>query len=108
MFKDGKRTKFFDFIIPIIPVINSYNSFEFLKMKLKNENIEESLLDDISLYIDDMRLLKNIVNEFKIYKGKLIQININNNKLLSFVVYKNLYPEDFSQLHFNEGEVYKF
>ena len=28
MFVDGNRTKFFDFIIPVIPVINSSNSYE--------------------------------------------------------------------------------
>ncbi len=108
MFKDGKRTKFFDFIIPIIPVINSYNSFDFLKQKLTNENIKENLLDDISLFIDDMRLLKNIINEFKIYKAKLTFIRIDSNKLLAFVVYKNLYPEDFTLLQFNNGMIFNF
>nr|WP_162126400.1 hypothetical protein [Flavobacterium phycosphaerae] len=110
MFLDGNRTKFFDFIIPIIPVINSSNSFEFLFEKLGNNEIDENLLDDISLYIDDMRLLKNIVNEYKIYFEKLTKetnINLSANKLLSFVVYKNLYPKDFAKLHRNEGMVYK-
>ncbi|UPT69534.1 MAG: P-loop NTPase fold protein [Flavobacterium sp. JAD_PAG50586_2] len=110
MFVDGNRTKFFDFIIPIIPVINSSNSFEFLYEKLKENAIDENLLDDISLYIDDMRLLKNIVNEYKIYFEKLTKetnINLTPDKLISFVVYKNLYPEDFAKLHKNEGMVYK-
>src|SRR5690606_9992320 len=36
MFTDRERTKFFDFIIPVIPVINSSNSSEIL-LKKKNQ-----------------------------------------------------------------------
>jgi len=73
MFIDRDRTKFFDFIIPIIPVINSSNSNEFLQKGIKPivNNISESLIDDISLFIDEMRLLYNIINEFQIYKKML-------------------------------------
>ncbi|MFV5694014.1 hypothetical protein ACM55G_01070 [Flavobacterium sp. LB3P122] len=107
MFKDGNRTKFFDFIVPVIPIINPSNSYDLLCEKLKHENINDQLLDDISLYIDDMRLLKNIVNEFKIYKEKLTIIDLDKSKLLSFIIYKNKYPEDFAKLHYNEGIIYE-
>lgn len=108
MFKDGNRTKFFDFFIPIIPVINSSNSYEKLNDRLKLENINDNLIYDISLYIEDMRLLINIVNEYKIYKEKLIKnLNLNENKLFAFVVYKNKFPEDFAELSDNKGFVYK-
>lgn len=110
MFKNGDRTKFFDFILPIIPIINSSNSFDFLEEKLKNEKIDKNLLYDISLYIDDMRLLKNIINEYKIYYDKLTKetkIQLIPNKLLSFIIYKNLFPKDFATLHKNEGMIYE-
>lgn len=110
MFKNGDRTKFFDFILPIIPVMNSSNSYGFLLEKLKDEKIDKNLLYDISLYIDDMRLLKNIVNEYKIYFEKLTKetkIELITNKLLSFIIYKNLFPKDFAILHKNEGMIYK-
>lgn len=110
MFKNGDRTKFFDFILPIIPVINSSNSYNYLAEKLKDQNIYQNLLYDISLYIDDMRLLKNIINEYKIYYDKLTEetkIQLVTNKLLSFIVYKNLFPKDFATLHKNEGMIYE-
>ena len=112
MFKDGNRTKFFDFIVPVIPIINPSNSYDLLYEKLKDEEIKgkkisEALLDDISLYIDDMRLLKNIVNEFKIYKEKLSKIELDPNRLFCFVIYKNKYPSDFAKLHFNKGMIYE-
>ena len=66
MFRDKDRTKFFDFMIPIIPVINSSNSNEkLLDIVKKNKyKISTDLLDDISLFIDDMRLLYNIHLQF--------------------------------------------
>lgn len=110
MFKDGKeRTKFFDFIIPIIPVINSSNSIEVISKKLKKHNLyeclEKNFINDITIYIDDMRILINIYNEFIMYKDKLCNINLNMNNLFGIIVYKNIYPDDFAELQFNRGMV---
>lgn len=108
MFIDKDRTKFFDFIIPIIPVINSSNSNEKFAQNIKDNgyNISEDLIEDISLFIDDMRLLHNITNEYHIYHQKLSK-QLNQNNLLSMIVYKNIYPNDFIKLNSNEGELYR-
>ncbi|HFK5529592.1 TPA: hypothetical protein ACGZ99_003678, partial [Elizabethkingia anophelis] len=57
MFTDKERTKFFDFIIPVIPVINSSNSSEILLKKKKQFQFQlsDSLIEDLSFFIDDMR-----------------------------------------------------
>ena len=107
MFKDKERTKFFDFMIPIIPVINSSNSSEKL-LKIIDENnygISKKLISDISLFIDDMRLLFNIMNEYHIYSNSLDK-NLNQDKLLSMIVYKNMHPIDFTELSNNKGSLY--
>ncbi|TXJ29046.1 MAG: hypothetical protein E6Q24_05040 [Chitinophagaceae bacterium] len=108
MFKDKDRTKFFDFIIPIIPVINFSNSNEKLKSIIKNNGytIDDELVNDISLFIDDMRLLYNIMNEYEIYWRHLDK-KLNQNKLLAVIVYKNIFPNDFVSLNNNDGELYK-
>ena len=108
MFKDKERTKFFDFMIPIIPVINSSNSSEKL-LKIIKENrykISNDLISDISLFIDDMRLLFNIMNEYHIYSNSL-NPNLNQDKLLSMIVYKNMHPIDFTDLSNNIGSLYE-
>lgn len=108
MFKDKERTKFFDFMIPIIPVINSSNSSEKL-FKIIKENhykISNDLVSDISLFIDDMRLLFNIMNEYHIYSNSL-NSNLNQDKLLSMIVYKNMHPIDFTDLSNNKGSLYQ-
>lgn len=111
MFHDKNRTKFFDFIIPVIPVINTSNSGDMLHRMLKNCNSQEEMklstdfIDDVSLYIDDMRLLKNICNEYIVYKCKLsAKLNLSN--LLAMIIYKNLYPSDFVDLHNGKGKVF--
>ncbi|NCO01381.1 MAG: hypothetical protein GW906_06100 [Epsilonproteobacteria bacterium] len=107
MFKDKDRTKFFDFIIPIIPYINSSSSFEKIKEKFKHDNIDIEFLRNISLRIDDMRLLINIANEYKIYKHKIGSERLNRERLLAMIIYKNFYPSDFAELHVNQGNVYE-
>lgn len=111
IFKSKDRTKFFDFIIPIVPVIDSSNSYDkFIELLKKSTNINkfnQQFLQELSLYIDDMRLLKNICNEFLIYKKKISVIEINHNKLLAIITYKNIFPNDFSDLQLNSGFVYK-
>jgi len=104
MFQDKDRTKFFDFIIPIIPVVNSTNSNEILRgiVKVNQYKIKEDLLDNISLYVDDMRLLFNIMNEYYLYHNKL-EKNLDQNKLLGILIYKNIYPNDFVDLSNNDG-----
>ena len=108
MFLNDDRTKFFDFIIPIIPVINFSNSNEILLEKKKKGQlkISENLIDNISLFIDDMRLLNNIINEYYIHHLKLDK-KLDQDRLLSIIVYKNIFPNDYSKLIKNEGVLYK-
>lgn len=108
MFTDKDRTKFFDFIIPVIPVINSSNSSEILfqKRNLFQYNLSDNLIEDISFFIDDMRLLHNISNEFYLYKEKQNE-NLNQDKLFAIITYKNIYPNDFMKLSYNEGNLFK-
>ena len=111
MFKDKTRTKFFDFILPVIPVINYSNSYEKMINKFRNPDLKLSVTDKfinaITLYIDDMRALKNIFNEFMLYKENLKGIIIVEDKLLAIIVYKNIFPSDFADLHENKGIISK-
>lgn len=108
MFSDDERIKFFDFIIPIIPVINSYNSNEILleKKQTHKYQISNTFIEDISYFIDDMRLLHNICNEFFLYRNKLDE-TLNEDKLFAIITYKNIYPNDFVNLCRNQGHLYE-
>lgn len=111
MFLNKDRTKFFDFIIPVVPVIDSSNSYAQLISFLKDGNVYDGLndgfLQGLSLYIDDMRILKNICNEYIIYLSKINITELNKDKMLAMITYKNLFPKDFSELQFGRGFVHE-
>ncbi len=110
IFASKDRTKFFDFIIPIVPVVDGSNSYDQFIAHFKEANIfkdfEESFLQGLSLYIDDMRILKNIYNEYIIYHARIQSTELNCNRLLAVVTYKNIFPRDFSELQVGKGFVY--
>lgn len=113
MFVNEERTKFFDYITTVIPVINPSNSKSKLKEALEKVGVENGVikdgdLADMAFFIQDMRILTNIVNEFSQYKEKLTEKGqkLNLTKLLAMIVYKNYHPKDFAMLHRREGKVY--
>lgn len=109
MFQDAERVKCFDYITTVIPIINRSNAKNQLKEELKKRgvtDIADKYLQELGFFLHDMRLLKNIANEYVQYKGKL-QKGISSEKLLGMIVYKNYYPQDFAQLHDCKGIVYR-
>lgn len=114
IFKDEERTKFFDYISTVIPVINPSNSKAILKKALEERNVlHNDIIDDdlaeIAFFIQDMRILKNIANEYAQYYNLLCKDNKNLDRanLLAMIVYKNYHPQDFAMLHRRQGKVYE-
>lgn len=110
IFASKDRTKFFDFIIPIVPILDSSNSYDKFIEYFETRGIfhlfNKNFLQGISLYVDDMRILKNIDNEFIIYNTIIDTTEQDVNKLLALIVYKNIFPRDFSNLQLNRGFVF--
>ncbi len=108
--KQGERTKFFDFIIPIVPYISSTNSGEILRRKLRFDDVKNrssiyeisgSFISLISPYISDMRDLTCICNEFNVFKNTLKgsqQLDLIDEHMFALIVFKNLHPKDFACL----------
>ncbi|HGD0581601.1 hypothetical protein [Clostridium perfringens] len=104
------RTKFFDYIIPVIPHMDSNNSYSTLQELFNKYNLEipSEFLDDITIFITDKRLLTNTFNEFLLYQKKLTHLKIKEYLFLfSIILYKNLYPVDFLNLTKGDGLLYE-
>lgn len=102
MFKDETRTKFFDFIIPIIPRVDASNAGDALRGLIPGYLGHAA--DAVAMYLNDARTLSNIANEFNIYKHQQQQPNIRGEEqLFALVIYKNLYPDDFEELRLHNG-----
>lgn len=117
---DTERTKFFDFIVPVIPYMNETNSDQVMNDLLKigdqyeprkeeeQHEISKEYVKQIYPYIGDMRLLINTINEFWVYKRILkkdTQDKLNDEKMMSLMIYKNSCPQDFAALEEEKGVV---
>lgn len=101
----ASRTKFFDLIIPVVPFINHSNSTDLLKLHIKELGVEinQELLQIVGRHIPDMRLIKNILNEFivfrKVYDEKYGEQEVTrNNDLFPLIVYKNVQAKEFENI----------
>jgi hypothetical protein len=114
MFVNTDRTKFFEFIIPVIPIINTSNSIDKIleqgeRVKL-DSRLDRQFLREVSRYLNDLRLIHNIFNEYAIYVDNLETDGeelLDANKLLAIIIYKNVYPRDFEQLHRSTGNLFE-
>lgn len=112
----GERTKFFDFIIPIVPYISSTNSGEMLRKALQFDDkqnkskiydISGGFLSLISPYISDMRDLTCICNEFNVFKNTLKgnqELDLTDENMFALMVFKNLQPKEFANLEDEKEE----
>lgn len=109
LFKNEVRTKFFDYIVPVVPVVDEFNSGEYLICHCKDvlKNISDIDIKTLGLFVPRMRDLVNIVNEYGLYEKTLNQeSSLSAKKLLAITIYKNLYPTDYSLLHEKKGCLY--
>lgn len=107
-----ERAKFFDFILPIIPVINPTTTEErireFIKQsKSNNYELSDGYIQDIALYIPDMRILKNTFNDYFITRNRIVnksnQDRISNEKLFTISLFRSLFPSEYTKLESNSG-----
>jgi hypothetical protein len=112
MFTNTDRTKFFEFIVPVIPIINSSNSIDMVLEQGKRLSLDGRLdrqfLREVSRYLNDLRLIQNIFNEYAVYVANLETDGENvldANKLLAVLIYKNVFPQDFENLHRRKGNL---
>lgn len=109
-----ERTKFFDIIISVLPVVNSSNSAAMFMQKLEAEirtsedekGLDRDVVMDLAPFIDDMRSIKSIVTDFKLFKH-FLHNGVQMNNLLALLVYKTKYPADYEDLYEGGGKIAK-
>lgn len=110
IFANTDRTKFFEFIVPVVPVINHSNSIDKVLEQGRRIDLDSRLnrqfVREVSRYLNDLRLIRNIFNEYVVYSVNLAADEdgvLDANKLLAILIYKNVIPKDFAALHRQEG-----
>lgn len=96
----ANRTKFFDLVIPVVPFITHQTAREQLEAELEgpDHQISSDLIDLAAQHVADMRLIKNIRNEFVIFRDRVISsstLELNDDALFAMVLYKSTHLSDF-------------
>lgn len=110
------RTKCFDYIVAVVPVVDHYNVTDYLIKQYKNKGlfktVETPVLEQLLNRVSGLRELKNIVNEYTLFQ-KSLKTHLSGDdenyeqKLLAVIVYKNLFPQDFAKAYLKKGLFYK-
>jgi len=102
----ANRTKFFDVVIPMVPFISHRNARELLTKLLQELEIVEvdrALVALIAKHVTDMRLLRNICNEYIVFAERLLESGMSApgltaSNLFALVAYKNFHLKDFEDI----------
>lgn len=102
----ANRTKFFDVVIPVVPFISHRNARELLADLISDggfTGIDRQLVSLVARHATDMRLLKNICNEYAVFAERLFVAGktapgLKPSPLFALVAYKNFHLKDFEDI----------
>ncbi|WP_405118249.1 DNA-binding protein [Pseudomonas leptonychotis] len=108
----ANRTKFFDLVIPVVPFI-THRSARNLALQLLGQvehEIAPELLDLAAQYVPDMRLLKNVRNEFIVFRDRIFSgdgehLNLNETDLFAMMLYKSTHLADFEAIRLGHSKL---
>lgn len=105
VFQEEMRTKCFDYIIPVVPKVDRFNAADYIAENYQKviSDIDIKDMEGMASYIDGMRELYNIMNEYMLYRKVVLKGKMSETKLLAIIIYKNLFPEDYALAHHKEG-----
>lgn len=108
----ANRTKFFDLVIPVVPFI-THRSARNLALQLLDQiehQVAPELLDLATQYVPDMRLLKNVRNEFIVFRDRIFsgdgkQLNLSETDLFAMMLYKSTHLADFETIRLGHSKL---
>ena len=108
----ANRTKFFDLVIPVVPFITHRSARNLATQLLRQieHNVVPELLDLAVRYVPDMRLLKNIRNEFVVFRDRIFAgegkyLDLSETDLFAMMLYKSTHLTDFEQIRLGNSNL---
>ncbi len=109
----ANRTKFFDLVVPMVPFLTHRSARDLLAEEFETSPHKPSM-DVINLIgghraLTDMRLIRNIRNEFEIYQASVLSDQglqgLTADRLFAMMVYKNTHLEDFEAIRHGTSRI---
>lgn len=101
----ANRTKFFDLVIPVVPFITHRSARDLMVRVMSGieHNISPELIDLAARHLADMRLIKNVRNEFLIFRQKILfgkesVPGLAEDQLFAMMLYKSTHLTDFEAI----------
>ncbi|WP_139131863.1 hypothetical protein [Micromonospora chersina] len=107
----ANRTKFFDLVVPMVPFITHRSARDLLTAEFaaSDEQPSTALVNLVGTHLTDMRLIRNIRNEFEIYRASVLGEKglkgLTADRLFAMMVYKNLHLEDFEAIRLGTSKI---
>jgi hypothetical protein len=108
----ANRTKFFDLVIPVVPFITHRSARDLMDkvMKDSGSTISSELIDLSARYLVDMRLIKNVHNEFVIFREKVLggegtRLGLSEDALFAMMLYKSTHLSDFEDIKLGKSRI---
>lgn len=109
----ANRTKFFDLVVPMVPFISHRNARELLSDLLEEAGItgiDRALVGLVSRHTTDMRLLRNMCNEYLVFAERLLEAKkkapgLEPSKLFALIAYKNFHLSDFENVSRRDSDL---
>jgi hypothetical protein len=107
----ANRTKFFDLVVPMVPFITHRSARDLLAAEFteSDERPSTALVNLVGAHLTDMRLIRNIRNEFEIYRTSVLGEKglkgLTADRLFAMMVYKNLHLEDFEAIRLGISKI---
>lgn len=108
----ANRTKFFDLVIPVVPFITHASARDLVSQILKGvkHDVDIELLDIAAQHVPDMRLLKNVCNEFIVFRDRIIfssgnELGLKESELFAMMLYKSTYLADFERIRLGRSKL---
>ncbi|MFW0785127.1 hypothetical protein AAFP35_11440 [Gordonia sp. CPCC 206044] len=109
----SNRTKFFDLVVPMVPFLTHRSARDLLAEEFKTSSQKPSptvvSLVGADRALADMRLIRNIRNEFEMYRASVLSDKglqgLSEDRLFAMMVYKNTHLEDFEAIRLGTSRI---
>lgn len=108
----ANRTKFFDLVIPVVPFITHRSARNLATQILKEieHDVDLDLIDLAARHVPDMRLLKNVRNEFLVFRDRIFSgdgehLDLCQTDLFAMMLYKSTHLTDFESIRIGKSKL---
>ncbi|GAA1402446.1 YobI family P-loop NTPase [Oerskovia paurometabola] len=108
----ANRTKFFELVVPVVPFITHKNARDLMHDHLTSRGhaLSKELISLAARHVADMRLIQNIINEYEVFKHRLLDApttvpDLTPERLFAMVLFKNAHAHDFEAIRLGNSSL---